>query len=214
MNHDDAKAKSIFLSAIEEYQPKQWPEFLDGACGDNAALRAQVEELLESYSHLGSFREKPGADIAATTDQPHLEKLGAQIGPFKLLEVIGVGGMGVVYRAEQREPLERQVALKIIKPGMDTQQVIARFDAERHALARMDHANIAHVLDAGTTDSGRPYFVMELVQGIPITEYCDQYDLSIRERLELFVSVCQAVQHAHQKGIIHRDLKPSNEVAS
>ena len=131
------------------------------------------------------------------------------IGPYKLLEQIGEGGMGVVYVAEQTEPVRRRVALKIIKPGMDTRQVIARFEAERQALAMMDHPNIARVLDAGTTEAGRPYFVMELVRGMPITEYCDKARLSPRQRLELFVDVCQAVQHAHQKGIIHRDLKPS-----
>ena len=132
------------------------------------------------------------------------------IGRYKLLEEIGEGGMGVVYMAEQREPVRRKVALKVIKPGMDSRQVIARFEAERQALAMMDHPNIAHVLDAGGTESGRPYFVMELVRGVPITEYCDPNEFTTRERLELFVTVCQAVQHAHQKGIIHRDLKPSN----
>ena len=137
-------------------------------------------------------------------------KPGTRIGPYKLLQQIGEGGMGVVYMAEQHEPVERRVALKIIKPGMDTRQVIARFEAERQALAMMDHPNIAKVLDAGTTDSGRPYFVMELVNGIPITQYCDEQHLTPRERLELFIPVCQAVQHAHQKGIIHRDIKPSN----
>src|SRR5205814_5958287 len=132
------------------------------------------------------------------------------IGPYRLIEVIGEGGMGVVYMAEQREPVRRKVALKVLKPGMDTRQVIARFEAERQALALMDHPNIAKVHDGGATDSGRPYFVMGLVRGIPITEYCDAERLSIRARLELFVLVCRAVQHAHQNGIIHRDLKPSN----
>ena len=138
------------------------------------------------------------------------ERPGTIIGPYKLLEQIGEGGMGVVFMAEQTQPIQRKVALKIIKPGMDTQQVIARFEAERQALALMDHPNIARVLDAGTTESGRPYFVMELVRGVPVTDYCDRHRLSIRERLELFVTICQAVQHAHQKGIIHRDLKPTN----
>ena len=138
------------------------------------------------------------------------ESPGTVIGPYKLLEQIGEGGMGVVYVAEQTQPVRRKVALKIIKPGMDTKQVIARFEAERQALAMMDHPNIAKVLDAGATETGRPYFVMELVRGIPITDYCDREQLSIPERLELFVLVCRAVQHAHQKGIIHRDLKPSN----
>ena len=135
---------------------------------------------------------------------------GTVIGPYKLLEQIGEGGFGVVFMAEQQQPVRRKVALKVIKPGMDTRQVVARFEAERQALALMDHPNIAQVFDGGATASGRPYFVMELVRGIPITEFCDQNQLPVRERLELFVSVCQAVQHAHQKGIIHRDLKPSN----
>jgi predicted Ser/Thr protein kinase len=149
--------------------------------------------------------------LDGTIARPQLsEGPGTVIGRYKLLQEIGEGGMGVVYMAEQREPVARKVALKIIKPGMDTREVIVRFEAERQALALMDHPNIAHVLDAGATESGRPYFVMELVHGIPITEYCDQNRLTTRERLELFVPVCQAVQHAHQKGIIHRDIKPTN----
>ena len=138
------------------------------------------------------------------------EKPGDRIGRYKLLEKIGEGGCGIVYMAEQTEPIRRRVALKVIKLGMDTKQVIARFEAERQALALMDHPNIAKVLDAGATDTGRPYFVMELVRGIKITDYCDQHNLSTAERLDLFMQVCHAVQHAHQKGIIHRDLKPSN----
>ena len=141
---------------------------------------------------------------------PISEQPGTVIGPYKLLQQIGEGGMGVVFMAEQTEPIQRTVALKIIKPGMDTRQVIARFEAERQAVAMMDHPNIAKVLDAGTTDSGRPYFVMELVKGVPITKYCDEKHLPLRARLELFMQVCQAVQHAHQKGIIHRDIKPNN----
>src|SRR5207248_9135232 len=135
---------------------------------------------------------------------------GSVIGPYKLLEMIGEGGMGTVYMAEQTRPMRRKVALKIIKPGLDSRQVVARFEAERQALALMDHPNIAKVLDGGTTPEGRPYFVMELVKGVPITRYCDEHRLSPRQRLELFVPVCRAVQHAHQKGVIHRDLKPSN----
>ena len=138
------------------------------------------------------------------------ERPGSEIGPYKLMEQIGVGGFGLVFVAEQQRPVHRRVALKVIKPGMDSHDVIARFEAERQALALMDHPNIARVLDGGATDSGRPYFVMELVRGIPITDYCDQHHLALRERLNLFVSVCHAVQHAHQKGIIHRDIKPSN----
>src|SRR5437660_793221 len=155
------------------------------------------------------------ADAAATRQTvvlsiPITEKPGDRIGRYKLLQEIGEGGCGVVYMAEQEEPVRRRVALKVIKLGMDTRSVIARFEAERQALAMMDHPNIAKVLDAGATESGRPYFVMELVRGIKITEYCDEYNLSTKERLELFMQVCHAVQHAHQKGTIHRDLKPSN----
>src|SRR5262245_399801 len=138
------------------------------------------------------------------------EALGHTLGRYKLLEKVGEGGFGVVYVAEQKEPVKRRVALKIIKLGMDTRQVVARFEAERQALALMDHPNIAKVLDAGATDSGRPYFVMELVRGVKLTDYCDQNRLSTKQRLELFIPVCQAIQHAHQKGIIHRDIKPSN----
>src|SRR5207244_3099574 len=149
-----------------------------------------------------------------TVDEPSAERAGTVVGPYKLLEQIGEGGFGIVFMAEQQEPIRRKVALKVLKPGMDTRQVIARFEAERQVLALMDHPNIAKVLDAGQTSSGRPYFVMDLVKGVPITEYCDQGQLTTRERLELFVHVCQSIQHAHQKGIIHRDLKPSNVMRS
>src|SRR6202043_1262858 len=159
----------------------------------------------------GSFlRKQPGSLVPTADYEPINEKPGTVIGPYKLMEQIGEGGMGLVFVAEQLQPVRRKVALKVIKPGMDTREVIARFEAERQALALMDHPNIAKVLDAGATDSGRPYFVMELVKGLPITDYCDQNQLTTRERLELFAHVCQAVQHAHTKGIIHRDLKPSN----
>src|SRR5262249_5990558 len=159
------------------------------------------------------FMGRPAAAVAAqetTNYEPVTEGPGTVIGPYKLMEQIGEGGMGLVFVAEQQEPVRRRVALKIIKPGMDSRHVIARFEAERQALALMDHQNIAKVFDAGTTESGRPYFVMELVHGVPITQFCDANQLTPRERLELFVPVCQAIQHAHQKGIIHRDLKPSN----
>jgi serine/threonine protein kinase len=167
--------------------------------------------LLRAHDEAGRFLDPVGVP-AAPTEGPSaaLESPGAVIGPYKLLQVIGEGGMGVVYMAEQEQPIRRRVALKIIKPGMDSAQVIARFEAERQALALMDHQNIAKVLDAGTTESGRPYFVMELVHGVPITQYCDEHHLIPKARLELFLPVCHAVQHAHQKGIIHRDLKPSN----
>ena len=175
-------------------------------------LRERVEAAARAHDQrpAASWSSRRGRKSTATIDQPITEKPGTVIGRYKLLEQIGEGGLGVVFMAEQEEPVRRKVALKIIKPGMDTKEVIARFEAERQALAMMDHPNIAKVLDAGATESGRPYFVMELVRGIPITDFCDQNSLTTRERLELFVAVCQAVQHAHQKGIIHRDIKPSN----
>ena len=178
-------------------------------------LPDRVKALLEASREEPDFLESPATGVGATIDfEPIAERPGTQLGPYKLIQQLGEGGFGVVYLAEQQEPVRRQVALKIIRPGMDTREVITRFEAERQALALMDHPNIARVLDAGATESGRPYFVMELVRGIPITEYCDQHEMSIRERLELFVTVCQAVQHAHHKGIIHRDLKPSNILVS
>ncbi len=171
----------------------------------------RVTALLRVHDQEQSFLESPPPGVDATIQlAPITEKPGTLIDRYKLLEQIGEGGFGVVFMAEQEKPVRRKVALKVIKPGMDTKEVIARFEAERQALAMMDHPNIAKVLDAGATESGRPYFVMELVRGIPITDYCDQNNLSARERLELFGSVCQAVQHAHQKGIIHRDIKPTN----
>jgi serine/threonine protein kinase len=206
------KAASIFDAAVELADPAQRAAYLDAACGPDAALRAEVEQLLRHDRAAGSFLDRPAPrDPAATVNEPPLtEGPGAVIGPYKLLEQIGEGGFGVVFMAEQLQPVHRRVALKVLKPGMDSKQVIARFEAERQALALMDHPNIAKVLDAGTTAAGRPYFVMELVKGLPITQYCDNGRLTVRERLELFVPVCRAVQHAHQKGVIHRDLKPSN----
>jgi eukaryotic-like serine/threonine-protein kinase len=185
--------------------------FLDTACAGDDALRAEVESLLAAYVKSGSFLDGPPIDPDATLDSvPLSEGSGTVIGRYKLLEKIGEGGMAVVYTAEQKRPMRRRVAVKLIKLGMDSRQVIARFEAERQALALMDHPNIAKVLDAGTSDTGRPYFVMELVRGIAITEYCDQEKLPTRIRLDLFIKVCHAIQHAHQKGIIHRDIKPSN----
>jgi len=199
--------REIFTAALNQGSPAQRAAYLDGACGGDAALRQRVECLLAEHEQLGNFMEVTSA--AAPTDHS-AEHSGARIGPYKLLQQIGEGGMGVVYMAEQIKPVQRRVALKLIKPGMDTRQVIARFEAERQALAVMDHPHIARVLDAGTTPSGRPYFVMELVRGVPITQYCDENSLSVRERLELFAIVCQAIQHAHTKGLIHRDIKPTN----
>jgi tetratricopeptide (TPR) repeat protein len=232
MSNPSNQAKEIFLAAIEEHAPQQWPAFLEQACAGDAPLRAEVEKLLHARAEMGSFHEASSPALFATIDEPIYEALGAVIGSYKLMEQIGEGGMGLVFVAEQQHPIRRKVALKIIKPGMDTRQVVARFEAERQALALMDHPNIAKVLDGGvigapsdvsrrvaessetrrltSLGSPRPYFVMELVKGVPITEYCDQNQIPVRERLELFLDVCQAVQHAHQKGIIHRDIKPSN----
>ena len=197
------------LNAALELPPSDRTAYLDGACAGDAALRKRVESLLRAHDEAGTFLETSPASLTIVAT-PVTEKPGDRIGRYKLLQQIGEGGMGVVYMAEQREPVVRKVALKIIKLGMDSAQVVARFEAERQALALMDHPNIAKVLDGGATESGRPYFVMELVSGLPITQFCDDANLSTRERLELFLDVCSAVQHAHQKGIIHRDLKPSN----
>jgi serine/threonine protein kinase len=201
---------SIFLEALQKPAPADRAAYLDGVCAGNAELRRNVEMLLAADAKAGDFLNKTPANIGPTIDQSPADRPATVIGPYKLLQQIGEGGMGVVWMAEQTQPVQRKVALKVIKPGMDSRQVIARFEAERQALAMMDHVNIARVLDAGTTESGLPYFVMELVHGVPITQYCDDIHLTPRERLELFVPVCQAIQHAHQKGIIHRDIKPSN----
>jgi non-specific serine/threonine protein kinase/serine/threonine-protein kinase len=207
----------IFSEALELPSVEERAAYLDRVCGSDRSLRARVEGLLRAHDEDDDFLENPGS--APTVDvapggRPTSEGPGTVIGPYKLMEQIGEGGMGVVFVAEQNQPVRRRVALKVIKPGMDSRQVVARFEAERQALAMMDHPNIAKVHDGGTTASGRPYFVMELVRGIPITEYCDRERLSVPERLELFVLVCRAVQHAHQKGIIHRDLKPSNTLVT
>jgi serine/threonine protein kinase/Tfp pilus assembly protein PilF len=204
--------QTIFTAAIER-APAERVAFLDEACAGDRALRARVEKLLALHEH-ASFLARPAAESPATLDQPLLERPGTQIGPYKLMEQIGEGGMGLVFVAEQHEPVRRKVALKLIKPGMDSREIIARFEVERQALALMDHPNIARVLDAGATASGRPYFVMELVKGVPITQYCDDNRLPPRERLAMFADVCHAVQHAHQKGIIHRDIKPNNVLVS
>jgi serine/threonine-protein kinase len=210
MGTNATDVKSIFGKAMELQSPAERAAYLDEACGGDPLLREEVESLLRAGQEASGFFKGLGPLVAAPTAEPIAERPGTVIGPYKIMEQIGEGGMGLVFIAEQQHPVRRKVALKVIKPGMDTRQVVARFEAERQALALMDHPNIAKVLDGGEMDSGRPYFVMELVKGVPITESCDQNQVTVRQRLELFLSVCQAVQHAHQKGIIHRDLKPSN----
>jgi WD40 repeat protein len=235
MSASEQKLEAIFDAAIELSQTER-EIYLKRACGQDADLRARVEKLLRALEQAGQFLTQAGnpadhshhapqepvpppnrfeepVDVATVVGGPVLEGPGTLIGRYKLLEKLGEGGFGAVYVAEQREPVKRRVALKIIKLGMDTRQVVARFEAERQALALMDHPHIAKVLDAGATDTGRPYFVMELVRGVPITRYCDDNNLPTAERLKLFIQVCQAIQHAHQKGIIHRDIKPSNILA-
>ncbi|MGD0814106.1 MAG: serine/threonine-protein kinase [Verrucomicrobiota bacterium] len=204
----------VFNAALE-LPAAERGAYLDQVCAGDPALRRHVEELLKASGGAGGFLEGPAPALPGPGGTVRLavhstEKAGNHIGHYKLLQQIGEGGCGVVYMAEQEVPVRRRVALKIIKLGMDTKEVIARFEAERHALALMDHPNIAKVLDAGATETGRPYFVMELVRGIRITDYCDQNNLSTHERLDLFIQVCRAIQHAHQKGVIHRDIKPSN----
>lgn len=205
---DDDRFDALFDQAMELPSAER-AAFVRKACGDDVALRQQLEELITSESGRSDFMDDP--TVASEDGLADVDPLvGTSIGPYKLLQRLGEGGYGVVYLAEQRAPVTRRVALKVIKLGMDTKQVVARFEAERQALAMMEHPNIAKVFDAGATDAGRPYFVMELVRGLPITAYCDQVKLPVAERLKLLVNVCQAVQHAHQKGIIHRDLKPNN----
>jgi eukaryotic-like serine/threonine-protein kinase len=210
-----ANIEAIFYQALKQHPLAAQAAYLDHACGGNGELRMEIESLLTAHAQAADVFECPvvsnvfDEEVAQSAEGP-----GTLIGHYKLLEPIGEGGFGVVYMANQEQPVRRQVALKIIKPGMDSRQVIARFEAEKQALALMDHPNIAKVLDAGMTESGRPYFVMELVHGTPLTEFCDQNELAINQRLELFIPICQAVQHAHQKGIIHRDIKPSNVMVS
>jgi len=201
--------EEIFLAAVEKPTTEERTAYLKAACAGDEDLHRRVQKLLDARASVGNFLEGPAPELATLQPTPG-EAIGTFIGPYKLLEKIGEGGFGIVYMADQQAPVRRRVALKIIKPGMDTESVLVRFKGELEALSMMDHPNIARALDAGATDSGRPYFVMELVRGIPITDYCDQSNLSVGERLELFVQVCRAVQHAHQKGIIHRDIKPSN----
>jgi serine/threonine protein kinase/tetratricopeptide (TPR) repeat protein len=203
--------RDIFIAALEYADEGQRSAYLDQACAGDTALWQRLVDLLDMYGKAGSFISEPAGLLEPTrASVPVVESSGSRIGPYKLLQKLGEGGMGAVYMAEQQEPVRRLVAAKLIKPGQDSAQVLARFEVERQALALMDHPNIARVLDAGATAAGQPYFVMELIKGVPITKYCDENHLTPRERLALFVPVCQAVQHAHQKGIIHRDLKPSN----
>ncbi len=222
MDEPQLTAESIFKRAREIRNTQERRAYLDRACARNVEMRQCVEDLLRAHDEFAVHPNRSEATLDTSDFAPGqwhdpkalpgipLESVGSRIGPYKLLQQIGEGGMGIVFMAEQQEPVRRMVALKIIKAGMDSAQVIERFEAERQALALMDHPNIAKVLDANTTSTGRPYFVMELVKGIPITKYCDEQRLTLRQRLELFVPVCQAIQHAHQKGIIHRDIKPSN----
>ena len=210
MNPAGEREEVLFREALKRASGLGREAFLDGVCAADPPLRGRLEALLRANGvpNFGQRGEAPADDstvLLAAEAGP-----GTVIGRYRILEKIGEGGFGSVYVAEQKEPVKRRVALKIIKLGMDTKQVVARFEAERQALAMMDHPNIAKVLDAGATETGRPHFVMELVKGIPITQYCDQEKLGTRERLDLFIQVCHAIQHAHQKGIIHRDIKPSN----
>ena len=211
MEQTTNQEEQIFIAALELEPGIDRLEFLKKRCGNDESLRQRVEELLEFHQRGDNILDDTSGGFLknnlADTDSLGV---GSQVGPYKLLQEIGVGGMGVVYMAEQSQPVRRKVAVKIIKLGMDTRNVIARFEAERQALAMMDHPNITKVLDAGCTPTGRPYFVMELVTGLAITDYCDREKLSVRDRIELFHQVCVGVKHAHQKGIIHRDLKPSN----
>jgi eukaryotic-like serine/threonine-protein kinase len=221
MNPVRQKEDTVFYAAMSMTDPARREAFLDGACAEDASLRAVVVKRLSAHGDAESFFAKARSALPLTPDDvPAVpadfneakmdERIGTRIGPYKLLQKIGEGGCGAVYMAEQDQPVRRRVALKVIKLGMDTRNVIARFAAERQALALMDHPNIARVLDAGATDTGRPYFVMELVRGVKINKFCDEFHLDMAERLRLFIQVCHAIQHAHQKGIIHRDIKPSN----
>src|SRR4051794_13806960 len=210
MNPQDPRIENIFHEALER-APAERDAFIATACAGDEPLRRRVHRLLSADEEAGTCLEASDSpDIEAELARLKPEEEGERIGPHKLMEKIGEGGFGTVWVAEQEKPVRRRVALKIIKMGMNTKEVIARFEQERQALAIMDHPNIAKVLDAGATEWGRPFFVMELVRGVKITEFCDQASLSTADRLQLFIDVCHAVQHAHQKGIIHRDLKPSN----
>lgn len=213
MKNEIQRELEIFAAALKFPDAAARLAYLDQTCAADPELRLRVEALFQAHEQADTFLQEPAGGARATCDSNGFsprEGPGDRIGRYKLLQKIGEGGCGIVYMAEQQEPVRRRVALKVIKLGMDTRSVIARFEAERQALALMDHPNIAKVLDAGATETGRPYFVMELVRGVRLTDYCDEANLSMQGRLELFIQVCQAIQHAHQKGIIHRDIKPSN----
>ena len=215
--------KSVFFEALDIESPSERAVFIEVACEGDPDLRAAVVALFDAHESdanpidrpmaadaMFKFRELDETEWRPAPSRPAHHAPGTRIGVYKLMEQIGEGGFGLVYVADQQEPLRRRVALKIIKPGMESREVLTRFEAERQAIALMDHPNIARVFDAGVTDSAQPYFVMELVRGVPLTAFCDSHKLDTSERLKLFVTICHAVQHAHQKGIIHRDLKPSN----
>jgi serine/threonine protein kinase/tetratricopeptide (TPR) repeat protein len=216
MSECSPRVLTIFNEALDCPSAEERSAYLDRACEGDADLRAEIESLVRAHGEAGAFLEGQARDQRTASARPPIapEGPGTVVGPYRLLEQLGEGGFGVVFTAEQTHPVRRKVALKVLKPGMDTRQVVARFEAERQALAVMDHPNIATVFDGGATPSGRPYFVMELVKGVSVTEFCDQNRLPPRQRLELFITACHAVQHAHQKGIIHRDLKPSNILAA
>ena len=211
-----AAQRAIFIQAIEEESPQEREAYLQSACGEDTELRAAVDALLAAHDQTQNMLDHPivgGVRLASTISSSPIESIehiGMKIGPYLLMEQIGEGGFGLVFVAQQESPVRRKVALKIVKPSMGSKEVIARFEAERQAIAMMDHPNIAQVFDAGVTGDGRPYFVMELVRGVPITEFCDNHRLDINARLNIFADVCAAVHHAHQKGVIHRDIKPSN----
>ncbi|MBM3964341.1 MAG: hypothetical protein FJ308_04640 [Planctomycetes bacterium] len=198
----------LFLLAVEIEDPKARESFLNQRCGTDTKLRQRIDRLLRAAATDDAFLETPVLENTSAIYEPRSASqisVGDSIGPYTLVGTLGEGGMGTVFRADQKSPIHRHVAIKVINPGMDSEQVLARFDTERQAISMVNHPNIAQAFEVGTTDQGRPYFVMEMVDGVPISRYCDEHKLSVRERLMLFIPVCEAVQHAHQKGIIHRD---------